>query len=298
VIFVRRGPSPPSLDLTDPRSRARKELDDARRYLEEHATPPDTKLYKVYSSDSAQEALRDLFHNKCAYCESQVAGSSQTDIEHYRPKGGVSGNPGHPGYWWLAMDWTNLVLSCMHCNQSRRQLNLSPDLTEEEIRQAIVDNNLQTTGKLDAFPTEDGLWATDHEVGVAGERPLLLDPTVTDPEQLFDWLDRIDFALVSARGGDARAKMTIDTLGLNRRRLCEERMTRLTLLSLIMNDIRTGLEEFDRAQTNGEAALIVRAIERDLAKIEAMGDARQPHAALARDFLVRARAAVDAALTV
>lgn len=296
MIFVQRGAQPPSLDLNDPKSRASKELVAATKHLQDHGTPPDTKLYTVYSSVSVQEALRDLFHNKCAYCESQVAGSSQTDIEHFRPKGRISGNPIHPGYWWLAMNWTNLVLSCMHCNQNRKQLNLSPDLTEEEIRQAIITNTLQTTGKFDAFPTEDELWATDHEVGVANEKPLLLDPTVADPEQLFDWLDRSDFALVIARGGNARAQCTIDTLGLNRRRLCEERMTKLMLLSLIMNDIRTGLKEFDQAQTDGEAALVVRSIERDLAKIEAMGDARQPHAALARDFLARARAAVDAAL--
>lgn len=297
MIFVQRGDPPPALDLTNPTSRASKELASAKKHFRDHRVPPATTHYKVYSSDSVQEALRDLFQNKCAYCESQVAGSSQTDIEHYRPKGRISGSPDHPGYWWLAMDWTNLVLSCMHCNQSRKQLNLSPDLDEEDIRKAIIDNNLQVTGKLDNFPTEDGLWATDHEVGVGGEKPLLLDPTVTDPATLFDWLDRRDFALVGARGGNARAEATIETLGLNRRRLCEERMTKLSLLSFIMNDIRAMLQEFNLAQTDGEATLAVRAIERSLALIEEMGDARQPHSALARDFLIRARAAVEEALS-
>lgn len=133
-------------------------------------------------------------------------------------------------------------------------------------------------------------------MGVAAEKPLLIDPTVTDPEPLFDWHDRKDFALLGARGGNPRARTTIDTLGLNRRRLCEERMTRLGLLAMMMASIRAGLEDFERVATDGEVELVVRGIERDLALIEAMADARQPHAALARDFLTRARAAVDAAL--
>lgn len=296
MIFVKRGPAPPVLDLTDPASLASGELAQAKQHWNDTGLAISTEAFKVYKNPQVQNALRDMFHGKCAYCESQAAGSADTDVEHYRPKGKVSDKDGHPGYWWLAMDWSNLVLGCMHCNQRRRQMIFSPNQTEEEIRQAILDNRLKSTGKLDTFPTEDDIWVMESGTSVADEKPLLIDPTVTDPEPLLDWFDRKDFALVGPRGGNARAQKTIDTLGLNRRRLCEERMTKLALLTMKMQDVRAGLEAFEAAASPGEADMVVRFILRDLALIEAMADARQHHAALARDFLARARAAVNAAL--
>lgn len=82
--------------------------------------------------------LEHVFYDRCAYCERQISGF-YGDAEHYRPKGAVrrkttSGeficsecgiaNPadgqnlilGHPGYFWLAYDWRNLVPSCSICN--------------------------------------------------------------------------------------------------------------------------------------------------------------------------------------
>ncbi|MEF9674035.1 hypothetical protein QNM99_25505 [Pseudomonas sp. PCH446] len=44
------------------------------------------------------------------------------DVEHYRPKGAVSEDASHPGYWWVAMDWDNLLPSCIDCNRKRKQV--------------------------------------------------------------------------------------------------------------------------------------------------------------------------------
>ena len=74
-----------------------------------------------YKHDTVKEALEALFHGKCAYCESDYAGTQPVDIEHYRPKGEVEGVPDHPGYWWLAAEWENLLPSCIDCNRKRRQ---------------------------------------------------------------------------------------------------------------------------------------------------------------------------------
>lgn len=289
MIFVKRTAAPLSLNLNDAESAGAKELQRAKDFLKDNNVPMSAEQFKAYADEEVRDALKDLFFNKCAYCESPVAGSSQTDVEHYRPKGAVKENAAHPGYWWLAMDWTNLVLSCMHCNQHRRQLNLSPDMSEAEILKAIIDNDVKATGKKNAFPTEDEVWVTDPAIAMTDEHPLLLDPTVTDPEPLLSWSSRGDFALVGPRDGNKRADVTIQTLGLNRRRLCEERMTKLTLLSLIMIDIRAALADLDGATTDGEAVLVKNAILRDLKKLAAMGDAKQPHAALARDFLFQAK---------
>jgi hypothetical protein len=72
--------------------------------------------------------LINVFHNKCAYCETPVS-RSVFHAEHYRPKGRVTANEGkvkitdeegkeleHPGYFWLAFHWKNLLPSCTLCN--------------------------------------------------------------------------------------------------------------------------------------------------------------------------------------
>ncbi|MGB3262311.1 hypothetical protein [Paenisporosarcina sp.] len=72
--------------------------------------------FRLYSEDEVKEALRNLFNNKCAYCESMVSVASYPHIEHWRPKGGVTGQTGHNGYYWLASEWENLLLACAICN--------------------------------------------------------------------------------------------------------------------------------------------------------------------------------------
>ena len=291
MIHVKRIPVPSSLDLTVATSDGALELGRAKKHMQDKNLPLPAENFKAYGGADVRDALKAMFHNKCAYCESQVAGSSQTDVEHYRPKAKISDKKDHPGYWWLAMDWSNLVLSCMHCNQTRKQLLLSPDMTEAQILKAVTDNKPTTVGKLDKFPTEDDIWITDP-AQLAAERPLLLDPTVSNPEPLLAWGSRQNFALISARNGDRRAEATIRILGLNRRHLCEERMTKLATLTIIMQDIRTALAELAAAATDPEAEAIKRAILRNLRQLAEQGHASKPHAALARDFLAQAKALI------
>jgi uncharacterized protein (TIGR02646 family) len=79
---------------------------------------------------STRPALTELFHDKCAYCESTSPGASFLhDIDHFRPKQGaedLSGNSEHLYYAWLAYDWDNLLIACPACNRMRssNQVNL------------------------------------------------------------------------------------------------------------------------------------------------------------------------------
>lgn len=98
--------------------------------------------------------LFDLFHGKCAYCESKPIAVTTGDVEHYRPKAKVTGDnnwpgdPDHPGYYWLAYDTNNLLPSCELCNRN--------------------------FGKMNRFPVQ-GRHARD-ESSLANEEPLLLNP--------------------------------------------------------------------------------------------------------------------------
>jgi uncharacterized protein (TIGR02646 family) len=67
-------------------------------------------------------ALVELFHGKCAYCESKVNADAPGVLDHFRPKWATRGlreeyAPDH--YWWLAFAWSNLYLTCPNCNKQR-----------------------------------------------------------------------------------------------------------------------------------------------------------------------------------
>ena len=85
----------------------------------------DADLYK-----RMKKVIFDAFSGKCAYCESQISADQPGDVEHFRPKGRVMGEDGkpvliklgnkevpHPGYYWLAYDWRNLLPACARCNR-------------------------------------------------------------------------------------------------------------------------------------------------------------------------------------
>ena len=81
------------------KSAAATELTKAKAYYRQKK--PDASVYSfvVYKAPDVVKALNTLFHNKCAYCETDYSATQPMAVEHYRPKGGVTGVPEHPGYW-------------------------------------------------------------------------------------------------------------------------------------------------------------------------------------------------------
>jgi hypothetical protein len=150
------------------------------------------------------------FRGRCAYCESYVIDFQHGDIDHFRPKAGVSdanhapvvvGTSAagkalhHRGYFWLAYSWKNLLPSCSTCNRKG----------EDGI------------GKYTRFPVKGGTYATTEDE-VANEKPLLfnpIDPKDDDPEHHIG----VDFedGTLKAKGDPERAKACIDIFGLNKR---------------------------------------------------------------------------------
>jgi uncharacterized protein (TIGR02646 family) len=62
-----------------------------------------------YKHKDVKKALVDMFHGKCAYCESLITHIDYGHIEHFKPKG-------TPAYYELAVEWDNLLLACGRCN--------------------------------------------------------------------------------------------------------------------------------------------------------------------------------------
>ncbi|WP_421523936.1 HNH endonuclease [Pseudomonas yamanorum] len=141
-------------------------------------------LFGVYADESVRARLNEMFHRKCAYCESFLSVTSSMEVEHYRPKAGLNEDPQHLGYWWLGMAWENLLPSCIHCNQRRKQITPRAStrilgLLEEEGE--FTAFRTVTTGKGTYFPIQ-GPRVTDPTGDCAKEMPLLLNPCQDQPQ--------------------------------------------------------------------------------------------------------------------
>ena len=151
---------------------------------------------------------------KCAYCERQLgAAGVEWDIEHFRPKGVVdawvaappgiedSGGDAPSGYFLLAYNPENFLVSCRTCNQVYKGAYF-PTARRRNLSSVNADD-------------------------LRGELPYLinpLDPADPDP------MDMIKFhgAFARAVDGDVdnrrRALATIALLALNREELVKERI--------------------------------------------------------------------------
>lgn len=200
---------------------SRAKVDGSKHVIEEH----------VYREPRVKSALEQLFHHKCAYCESQVEGF---EVEHFRPKGAVSEDATHPGYYWLAYEWSNLYPACMFCNQRRYDQPLWDD-----------DKKLPAAGKATQFPlVPGGRRAHNPDDDLALELPLLLDPCTDDPVEHYS-VNPFTGALLPKT---ERGKATERVFNLNRRRLSKFRAKILQKLLPLLSKEKT-LETLERIQS-------------------------------------------------
>lgn len=200
----------PRPEIFGPNGPAEKELALAHDFF----SPTDPKSrqqrfdFKIYRQRSVKEALTELFYGKCAYCEAKIGMSAPIDVELFRPKASVVESPDHPGYWWLAMVWENLLASCADCNRVR---------LHEGVR----------TGKANRFPlVDEKKRAFTPDAKLSDEEPLLLDPCNDYPEQ------HLVFEVTGRVVSDTeRGNTTIAVVGLNRPFLVEARQRAADVVS-------------------------------------------------------------------
>lgn len=273
--------------------------------------------YKAYKLDAVKRELETLFHGKCAYCETYYAASGPVDVEHYRPKGAVSEDPEHPGYWWLAMSWSNLLPSCLDCNRRRKQFVPSNaesllDLYSASARHAMTSVQ---SGKKDSFPlSADSKHCRAEQDDLEAERPLLLDPTRDEPDEHLAWhLDPDDpIALIlpvaEAAQGE-RARVSIHTYGLNRLDLVQARtrvLRRLMFLGDVVTELGVTIDALRQPKVVDALAGVgahemvsdlQRLQDKILAELRAMAEPDAPYSMMARAWIDRFIAAIAAAPT-
>ena len=134
-------------------------LEEARKAVAE-GRKPDLQDHWARDEDTRQKQHERHYDGKCCYCERKRDISLERDVEHYRPKKAVEDVDGHPGYWWLAYEWGNLLISCKTCN---------------------------TLHKGNQFPLADEDKRVLEEGDVGDEEPLLINPANEDPEEYISY---------------------------------------------------------------------------------------------------------------
>jgi hypothetical protein len=160
----------------------------------------------------AKEKLNESHFDKCCYCEVIIRLPDHLHVEHYRPARGVKKSKGdnellYPGYYWLAYDWNNLLLSCGECN-SHYKKNLFP----------LDDESKRMRSHHDAAKIDE-------------ESPVLVNPSLEDPRK------HIVFDNETPLSKTERGRLTIEILGLRSSQLFERRKAHLDKLRECEKDI-------------------------------------------------------------
>ena len=187
--------------------------------------------FEAYAGNDVIDALRKMFHGKCAYCERAIEKGSR-EVEHYRPKGGTD-DPNHPGYWWLAHSWSNLLPTCGPCNRGLKQHLVTAEMSVEQVEALQAKPASKLAGKANQFPVGAARLqakSEDHDT----EKPHLIDPTRCDPDDHLRWRHASAYSIVTPSPGEewpsVEGSATIHCLALNRAGLVEARTKQLNIL--------------------------------------------------------------------
>jgi 5-methylcytosine-specific restriction endonuclease McrA len=193
----------------------------------------------------AKDGLQELYHGKCAYCESPMTEAAFT-IEHYRPKKGPH------SYYWLGYEWSNLLPVCKPCNGPKgdRFPIATSDHVEEEADGSKMRRSARRTTPLTLPGSADwdrAAMRPDHPY-LASEQPYLLHPEVDDPWAYFRVKETGQIAVAKGLMGTGhpspnahrRAQQTIELLRLDREALL---LARREIMETLRDDFEKQLLE-------------------------------------------------------
>lgn len=168
----------------------------------------DSSIWK----DLKEFVLKCAFNSRCGYCESPMLTVTHGDADHFRPKKKVTvkvdgkaqevtceAGKAHPGYYWLAYDWENLIPACERCNRSGAKMNQFP-----------VRKKHHCSPDLDSAELDEA------------EEPLLLNPHRESSAGVLRFGDQGVVASIESDDHD-RGQASIDVYRLDREDLATER---------------------------------------------------------------------------
>lgn len=241
--------------------------------------------FRAYKGEDVKKALSELFKNKCAYCESEFSSVTSMHVEHYRPKQRIAGEPEHPGYWWLASTWENLLPACPMCNSGEYQE--VHRLTDEEEYTQPFNGRAHRLGKLDHFPIKGARAMQASQV--SAEVPLLIDPSATDPALHLEWVNE-ERSLVTARkdssgAPDERGYTTYRVLGLNRQALVDKRTGIMLRVKKILQRVERDAIRAIQTQDPVARADLLKEIDDGIVDAESFTNSDQPYSMMAKTLV-------------
>jgi uncharacterized protein (TIGR02646 family) len=280
VIHRERSRVSPPQALAEPQGKGALEIGRAKKHYATVAKRRKAFPFECYRLPEVKRALQDLFHGKCAYCESRYEGTQPVDVEHWRPKAKVvEGKVESEGYYWLAATWDNLLPSCIDCNRERSQM-------------LMPSREVRTVGKANRFPLEPGSVRARTLDDLALERPLLLDPCQDYPEEHLEFIQEgvVRSRRQSTGAASSKGESSIEVYALNRTGLVHSRREVLLLIQQRMYTIDRLIEILE----DGGAGEQVQAIAEDLLahELAALSRFRQPD----QPYSQMARQVIDAFL--
>jgi uncharacterized protein (TIGR02646 family) len=173
----------------------------------------------VYADQTVKAKLLSDQNCKCAYCECYLEGKS-ADVEHFRPKASYRIAQGMkrytPGYYWLAYDWDNLLLSCQACNRAF---------------------------KNDIFPLFDESQRDIAGKNISKEEPMILNPAKDDLAKHIEFNRYIIRPILHNGHLDFKGSCTINLFCLNTR-------------PVLLNARKRRWEEYENVEKNLDLATI------------------------------------------
>ncbi len=117
MISVPRSPKPSILQKNEARwlNNLRTAINELQQATKQDIKRAQSKVENArnrYQHPEIKNSLVEMFHGKCAYCESKIVHVAYGDIEHFYPKG---------TYIHKTFDWNNLLFSCQICNNPRHK---------------------------------------------------------------------------------------------------------------------------------------------------------------------------------
>jgi len=203
MIKINKGAAPPALVKANTRHNA----SNAIKYLANKANYDNGNeaftFTAAYHSNAVKLALNAAQFGKCAFCEAKFV-NDDAHVEHFRPKGKVdqypSGPSSYPGYYWLAYEWSNLLLCKSTTNSSI---------------------------KRNFFPLRGRVTRNLNHLGTNIESSLLIDPAAEDPR------DHIRFYGEEIKGITARGRRNISFFDLRNAQIDESRRKHYRALKAI-----------------------------------------------------------------
>lgn len=273
----------PPASLTTPIAAVQNEINSAVAHYEARSPWADGYTaypFKKYKQQDVKAALRTLTEGKCAYCESKINVVGAREVEHYRPKGGIEGVNDHPGYWWLAHTWDNLLPTCIDCNRSKRQHIVTADMTREQVESLLHRRPRSSFGKKNQFNVR-GVRASDDTSDLEAEDALLIDPTRQDPANHLTWNFDTELTIIEPKAGCNYGTYTIHVCALNRAELILARLPALRPMRALRTQILNRLENWAGAREELKEILDTVNVLEEFAKPD------QPYSAMAVEFIAK-----------